>query len=87
MKSSEDRYFDEFKEVIEFLYQSLEKNPDNKKIENLIKLQNNMFVFTLDLLNKAQSIHLENGFLYEEIRKLKVELLNNNYKKEKNGKD
>lgn len=83
MKSSEDNYFDEFKEVIEFLYQSLEKNPDNKKLENLIKLQNNMFVFTMDLLNKAKSIHLENSFLYEEIRKLKVELLNNNYKKDK----
>ena len=83
MKSSEDKFLEETREALEILYKGLEKNPNNKATERLIQLHNNNFLFTIDALQKLNSMSEEISLLYIELRKYKIELLTLSIRKEK----
>lgn len=73
---SRDKYLEEFKEMQSILYKGLEKDKNNKTLLKIVELNNNMFIFTCDILNRCDSLDIENRVLYDKLRKEQVELLN-----------
>lgn len=71
---SRDSYIKMFLELDSMLVQGLEKNPKNKKLQRIVELHNKMFIFTNQLFNKQDIVHLENRELYKKLHATQVEL-------------
>ena len=71
---SRDSYIKMFLELDTMLTQGLEKNPDNKNLQRIVQLHNKMFIFTNQLFNKQDIVHLENRELYKKLHATQIEL-------------
>ena len=71
---SRDSYIKMFIELDSMLVQGLEKNPKNEKLQRIVELHNKMFIFTNQLFNKQDIVHLENRELYKKLHTTQVEL-------------
>jgi len=71
---SRDSYIKMFLELDSMLVQGLEKNPKNEKLQRIVELHNKMFIFTNQLFNKQDIVHLENRELYKKLHTTQVEL-------------
>lgn len=71
---SRDSYIKMFLELDSMLVQGLEKNPNNEKLQRIVELHNKMFIFTNQLFNKQDIVHLENRELYKKLHTTQVEL-------------
>lgn len=71
---SRDSYIKMFIELDSMLVQGLEKNPKNEKLQRIVELHNKMFIFTNQLFNKQDIVHLENRELYKKLHDTQVEL-------------
>ena len=71
---SRDSYIKMFLELDSMLVQGLENNPNNKKLQRIVELHNKMFIFTNQLFNKQDIVHLENRELYKKLHTTQVEL-------------
>mgnify|MGYP000228816615 FL=1 len=71
---SRDSYIKMFLELDSILVQGLEKNPKNEKLQRIVELHNKMFIFTNQLFNKQDIVHIENRELYKKLHTTQVEL-------------
>ena len=71
---SRDSYIKMFMELDSMLVQGLEKNPKNEKLQRIVELHNKMFIFTNQLFNKQDIVHLENRELYKKLHDTQIEL-------------
>jgi RecA/RadA recombinase len=71
---SRDSYIKMFLELDSMLVQGLENNPNNEKLQRIVELHNKMFIFTNQLFNKQDIVHLENRELYKKLHATQVEL-------------
>lgn len=71
---SRDSYLDMFRELDTILTDGIKKDPNNKKMQRIIQLNNNMFIFTNQLFNKQDFTELENRLLYKQLHDTQVEL-------------
>lgn len=71
---SRDSYIKMFLELDSMLVQGLEKNPKNEKLQRIVELHNKMFIFTNQLFNRQDIVHLENRELYKKLHTTQVEL-------------
>jgi RecA/RadA recombinase len=63
-----------FKELDSMLMDGLKKSPENIKMQRIVELHNKMFIFTNQLFNKQDIVHLENRELYKKLHDTQVEL-------------
>ena len=71
---SRDSYIKMFLELDSMLVQGLENNPKNQKLQRIVELHNKMFIFTNQLFNKQDIVHLENRELYKKLHATQLEL-------------
>ena len=71
---SRDSYIKMFLELDSMLVQGLEKNPKNEKLQRIVELHNKMFIFTNQLFNKQDIVHIENREIYKKLHTTQVEL-------------
>ena len=71
---SRDSYIKIFLELDAMLVQGLEKNPKNEKLQRIIELHNKMFIFTNQLFNKQDIVHIENREIYKKLHATQIEL-------------
>ena len=71
---SRDSYIKMFLELDTMLTKGLEKNPDNKNLQRIVELHNKMFIFTNQLFNKQDIVHIENRELYKKLHATQIEL-------------
>ena len=71
---SRDSYIKMFMELDSMLTQGLEKNPKNEKLQRIVELHNKMFIFTNQLFNKQDIVHIENRELYKKLHATQIEL-------------
>jgi RecA/RadA recombinase len=71
---SRDSYIKMFLELDSMLVQGLEKNPKNEKLQRIVELHNKMFIFTNQLFNKQDIVHIENREIYKKLHATQVEL-------------
>ena len=71
---SRDSYIKMFLELDTMLNKGLEKNPDNKNLQRIVELHNKMFIFTNQLFNKQDIVHIENRELYKKLHATQIEL-------------
>lgn len=71
---SRDSYIKMFLELDSMLVQGLEKNPKNEKLQRIVEIHNKMFIFTNQLFNKQDIVHIENRELYKKLHTTQVEL-------------
>lgn len=71
---SRDSYIKMFLELDSMLVKGLEKNPKNEKLQRIVELHNKMFIFTNQLFNKQDIVHIENRELYKKLHTTQVEL-------------
>jgi len=71
---SRDSYIKMFLELDAMLVQGLEKNPKNEKLQRIVELHNKMFIFTNQLFNKQDIVHIENRELYKKLHATQIEL-------------
>lgn len=71
---SRDSYIKMFMELDSMLTQGLEKNPKNEKLQRIVELHNKMFIFTNQLFNKQDIVHIENRELYKKLHSTQIEL-------------
>ena len=71
---SRDSYIKMFLELDSMLVKGLENNPKNEKLQRIVELHNKMFIFTNQLFNKQDIVHLENRELYKKLHTTQVEL-------------
>ena len=71
---SRDSYIKMFLELDSMLVQGLENNPNNEKLQRIVELHNKMFIFTNQLFNKQDIVHLENRELYKKLHATQLEL-------------
>jgi hypothetical protein len=64
---SRDSYLEIFNQMDEILSDGLEKSPGNKKLLDMIRINNNMFLYTTFMINKHDSLELENRMLYNKL--------------------
>jgi hypothetical protein len=72
---------EDFKEVEEILRKGLKKSPDSLALKTLHSKNTNMFIYTVDLMNKIDSADQEKVYLYERLRHFTVEIENLKLKK------
>lgn len=71
---SRDSYIKMFLELDSMLVQGLEKNPKNEKLQRIVELHNKMFIFTNQLFNKQDIVHIENREIYKKLHATQIEL-------------
>ncbi len=71
---SRDSYIKIFLELDAMLVQGLEKNPKNEKLQRIVELHNKMFIFTNQLFNKQDIVHIENREIYKKLHATQIEL-------------
>ena len=71
---SRDSYIKMFLELNSMLVKGLDKNPENKNLQRIIELHNKMFIFTNQLFNKQDIVHLENREIYKKLHATQIEL-------------
>jgi RecA/RadA recombinase len=71
---SRDSYIKMFLELDTMLVQGLEKNPKNEKLQRIVELHNKMFIFTNQLFNKQDIVHIENREIYKKLHATQIEL-------------
>ena len=71
---SRDSYIKMFLELDAMLVQGLEKNPKNEKLQRIVELHNKMFIFTNQLFNKQDIVHIENREIYKKLHTTQIEL-------------
>ena len=71
---SRDSYVKMFLELDAILVQGLEKNPENKNLQRIVELHNKMFIFTNQLFNKQDIVHIENREIYKKLHATQIEL-------------
>jgi RecA/RadA recombinase len=71
---SRDSYIKMFLELDAMLVQGLEKNPKNEKLQRIVELHNKMFIFTNQLFNKQDIVHIENREIYKKLHETQIEL-------------
>ena len=71
---SRDSYIKMFLELDAMLVQGLEKNPKNEKLQRIVELNNKMFIFTNQLFNKQDIVHIENREIYKKLHATQIEL-------------
>ena len=71
---SRDSYIKMFLELDSMLVQGLENNPKNEKLQRIVELHNKMFIFTNQLFNKQDIVHIENREIYKKLHATQVEL-------------
>jgi RecA/RadA recombinase len=71
---SRDSYIKMFLELDLMLVQGLENNPKNEKLQRIVELHNKMFIFTNQLFNKQDIVHIENRELYKKLHATQIEL-------------
>jgi|TARA_R110001606_G_C15342549_1_gene646722 RecA/RadA recombinase len=71
---SRDSYIKMFLELDAMLVQGLEKNPKNEKLQRIVELHNKMFIFTNQLFNKQDIVHIENREIYKKLHATQIEL-------------
>jgi len=71
---SRDSYIKMFLELDSMLVQGLENNPKNEKLQRIVELHNKMFIFTNQLFNKQDIVHIENREIYKKLHATQIEL-------------
>ena len=71
---SRDSYLENLVKMDKILTEGLIKSPENKKILEMTRLSNNMFFYTSYMINKHDSLELENRILYNKLRDAQLEL-------------
>lgn len=71
---SRDSYINMFKELDSMLMDGLKKSPENIKMQRIVELHNKMFIFTNQLFNKEDIVHLENREIYKKLHATQIEL-------------
>ena len=71
---SRDSYIKMFLELDTMLTKGLEKNPENKNLQRIVELHNKMFIFTNQLFNKQDIVHIENREIYKKLHATQIEL-------------
>ena len=71
---SRDSYIKMFLELDSMLTQGLEKNPENENLLRIVELHNKMFIFTNQLFNKQDIVHIENREIYKKLHATQIEL-------------
>ena len=71
---SRDDYLAMFMKLNNILMDGLAKDKDNEKVKEMISLNDKMFLYTNQLFNEQDSIHLENRLVYKKLHNAQVEL-------------
>lgn len=74
--SNREIYLEDFREVEEILRAGILKNPASEPLKKLHDKNTNMFLYTVELMNKADMIQEENRLLYEKLRDKTIEVEN-----------
>jgi len=61
-------------ELDEMLMAGLKKSPENKNLQRIVQFHNRMFIFTNQLFNKEDVVHIENRELYKKLHSTQIEL-------------
>ena len=71
---SRDSYIKIFMELNSMLENGLKNNPENENLKRIVDLHNKMFIFTNQLFNKEDIVHIENRELYKKLHATQIEL-------------